>query len=30
MREDTLQGNREIPVLPPEGGRIGKSKDERR
>lgn len=30
MRGNTLHGNREIPVLPPGGGRIGKSKDERR
>jgi hypothetical protein len=30
MYESTLSGNREILCLPPEGGRIGKSKDARR
>ncbi len=27
MHASTLSGSREIPCLPPEGGRIGKSKD---
>jgi hypothetical protein len=32
MRANTLHGNREVPAPPPKnfGGRIGKSKDERR
>jgi hypothetical protein len=30
MYVSTLSGNREILCLPPEGGRIGKSKDARR